>query len=780
MAPDSLRILILEDVPMDAELVEYELGRARVPFTTRCVDNREAFLAQLKDFQPDLILSDYSVPGFDAMTALSLAREYAPAIPFVIVTGSVNEETAVGCMKAGATDYLLKSNLARIGPAIQGALARSQLRAEQSRAEAALQRSEANLRAIFNNSLQCFVLVDLDGSIKAFNRTADMWAERLLGRRLGEGDSIEAFIPQAREGFTRALGGELLVGEQPLRDVEGREHWFETTSAPVVDDEGTVIGVCLNARDVSERKEAEKALRESEERYRDLFDNASDLVCMTTAGGEFEYVNKAWTDLVGYSDDELRRLRFEDVVHPESVDLYRAISRRVREGETVDHVELVLLTSSGGLITIDGNLSATRSNGRAGLIRGIYRDITERKRVEEQLRRAERMQSAGRLAGGVAHEVNNMMTGVLGFSHFLLKSLNPDDPRRAEVQEIIKAGTRAADVTRQLLAFTRQQVLRPEPLDINAVLGKMERMLRRSLGEEHQLVFNLSPDAGLIRADSAQFEQALVNLLLNARDAMTGAGRVTIATAPATLDELYAQRHTEISIPPGEYVLLAVSDTGCGMDSVVQSRIFEPFFTTKPTGQGTGLGLSTVYGIVKQSGGFIWVYSEPNHGSAFKIYLPRALTGQLIPEEPASWPLPVGGNETILVVEDEEMVRSLACRGLRTLGYTVLEASNGIQALRTIAERSRPIHLVVSDVVMPEMGGRELGQRLSLLEPHLPVLYMSGYTGEDVVRRGLLDAGSPFLQKPFSADALGRKTREMLDAASAGMSQPRVPVKAPV
>ena len=764
---------------MDAELVEYELRRAQVPFSTRCVNTREAFLSELQDFQPDLILSDYSVPGFDGMAALSLAREYAPAIPFVIVTGSVNEETAVGCMKAGATDYLLKSNLARIGPAIEGALARSQLRTEQSRSEAALQRSEANLRAIFNNSLQCFVLVDQDGTIKAFNRTADLWAERLLGRRLGEGDSIGAFIPQAAEGFARALSGEVLMSEQPIRDVEGEEHWFETTSAPVVDDEGAIIGVCLNARDVSERKEAEKALRESEERYRDLFDNASDLVCITSAEGEFQYVNKAWTELVGYADSELRRLKFEDVVHPDSQELYRATSLRARTGETVDHVELVLLTSAGGLITIDGNLSATRRDGRPAMIRGIYRDITDRKRVEEQLRRAERMQSAGRLAGGVAHEVNNMMTGVLGFSHFLLKALAEDDPRRTEVQEIIKAGTRAADVTRQLLAFTRQQILRPEPLEVNAVLGKMELMLRRSLGEEHQLVFHLSPDAGLIRADGPQFEQVLVNLLLNARDAMTQAGRVTIATAPATLDEIYAQRHAAITIPAGDYVLLSVSDTGSGMDGLVQSRIFEPFFTTKPTGQGTGLGLSTVYGIVKQSGGFIWVYSEPGHGSHFKIYLPRATSAPVTPEERPPGPMPTGGNETILVVEDEEMVRSLACRGLRSLGYTVLEATNGKEALRSISERSVPIHLVVSDVVMPGMGGRELGQRLSLLEPHLPLLYMSGYTGEDVVRRGLLEAGSPFLQKPFITEALGRKVREMLDHRAAGAA-PRSGAEAPV
>jgi PAS domain S-box-containing protein len=767
MATGALRILILEDVPMDAELVEYELARAQIPYVTRCVDSRDSFISGIKDFRPDLILSDYSVPGFDGMTALSLAREHAPSTPFVIVTGSVNEETAVGCMKAGATDYLLKSNLARIGPAIEGALARTQLRSEQERAEAALQRSEANLRAIFDNSLQCFVLVDRDGTIKAFNPTADAWSERILARRLAEGQSIDGFIPQAAEGFEQALRGEVVMREQPIRDVEGVEHWFETTSAPVVDDEGKVIGVCLNARDVSERKLAEKALRESEERYRDLFDNASDLVCLTTAEGVFQYVNKAWYERVGYTDPELRRLRFLDVVHPDCRDLYQGIAARVQAGETVDHVELTLLTCGGAPITIDGNLSSTRQDGQAPMIRGIYRDITERKRVEEQLRRAERMQSAGRLAGGVAHEVNNMMTGVLGFSYFLMKSLGPDDPRRSEVQEIIKAGTRAADVTRQLLAFTRQQVLRPEVMEVNAAVQKMERMLRHSLGEEHQLDFKLSPAGGQIRADVAQFEQVLVNLLLNARDAMVERGRVTITTAEAELDEVYALRHPDIAIPRGPYIMLSVSDTGSGMDRVVQSRIFEPFFTTKPVGQGTGLGLSTVYGIVKQSGGYIWVYSEPGRGSTFKIYLPQADALPQVPEERTSGGTVRGGNETILIVEDEEMVRSLACRALRSLGYSVLEAGNGLQALRCIAESSRSIDLVLSDVVMPEMGGRELGQRLSLFEPQLPVLYMSGYTGEDIIRRGLLDATAPFQQKPFTTESLGRKVREMLDQRAA-------------
>jgi two-component system cell cycle sensor histidine kinase/response regulator CckA len=763
MAPSPLRILILEDIPMDAELVEYELGRAGIPFTALRVDDRDTFALQLLEFRPQLILSDYSLPAFDGMAALSLARERVPAIPFIIVTGSINEETAVGCMKAGASDYLLKSNLARIGPAIEGALARSRLYSEQARAQTALRRSEANLRAIFNNSLQCFVLVDRDGTIQAFNRTAEEWAQRILGRRPREGESIQGFIPQAVPVFERALGGETFTEELNLRDAEGVERWFETTNAPVVDDDGSVIGVCLNARDISGRKASERALRESEERYRDLFDSANDLVCVASPEGVFLYVNKAWHESIGYSDDELRRLTLLDVVHPDSRQRYSQALTRVLAGENVNHLELVFLTSAGVSITVEGNLSRTASVVEAGMVRGIFRDVTERKRVEEHLRRAERMQAAGRLAGGVAHEVNNMMTGVIGFSQFLLDDLELDDPRRAEVKEIIKAGNRAADVTRQLLAFTRQQLLRPEVLDVNVVVENLEKMLRRSLGAEHTLDLRLGPDTGRIRADGGQLEQVLINLVLNARDAMNGRGRVTIATQRATLDEVYAQRHDTVTVPPGPYVRLEVTDTGCGMTRDVQARIFEPFFTTKGVGQGTGLGLSTVYGIVKQSGGFIWVYSEPDQGSAFKIYLPETET----PSNEGVMRDPVvttgSGSETILIIEDEEIVRHLTCRGLRANGYEVIEAVNGEEGLRRVAENPHRINLVVCDVVMPGMGGREVGARLARSEPELPILYISGYTGDDVVQRGLLEAGSPFQQKPFTADGLARTIRQMLD-----------------
>jgi PAS domain S-box-containing protein len=768
MAQDAkLRILILEDVPMDAELVEYELERARIPFLSLRVDSREGFLAGLEEFDPDLILSDYTLPRFDGMTALSLAKERAPSIPFLIVTGSVNEETAVGCMKAGATDYLLKSNLARIGPAIEAALERSRAQAQKFQAEAALAASEKRFRSLVQNSSDLVTILAPDGAILYASDSA----ERIVGYAPKDlvGNSLLSYLDGGGVLTVRGLlqnGNGTSNGGGPvefcLRRADGSPVWLEAVGTNLLTD-ATIRGIVLNARDVSERKRADQELRESEERYRDLFDNASDLVYMAAPDGSLLYVNQAWQHGTGYNEAEIGSIELLDLVHPDSRAYYTRVLERVLKGERLDHVELVFVPKNGTPITVEGNLSCTFKDGQPSVVRGIFRDVTERKRVEEHLRRAERMQAAGKLAGGVAHEVNNMMTGVIGFSEFLLRSLEDGDERRSDVEEIIKAGTRAADVTRQLLAFTRQQFLQPQVLDVNAVVNDMEKMLRRSIGEDHALEFRLSPDAGHLRADRGQLEQVLINLVLNARDAIAHDGRVTIQTAPALWDEVYAQRHGGVDLPLGSYVMLAVSDTGCGMDQEVQARIFEPFFTTKAVGQGTGLGLSTVYGIVKQSGGYVWVYSEPGKGSVFKIYLPAAPAEEFAQpprEEPEA---PQGGSETIMVIEDEDVVRNLASRGLRDHGYSVVEARNGVQALGFIKQHPGTVDLVVSDVVMPEMGGREFGQRLAQIEPGLPVLYMSGYTGEDVVQRGLLDPGAPFQQKPFTPVSLAIKIRAMLD-----------------
>jgi two-component system cell cycle sensor histidine kinase/response regulator CckA len=764
MPNDALRILILEDVPMDAELVEYELERARIPFVAHRVDSRDSFLQELDAFRPDVILSDYTLPRFDGMTALSLARERVPSIPFLIVTGSVNEETAVGCMKAGATDYLLKSNLARIGPAIQAALERERARDERIRAEMALAASERRFRSLVQNSSDLVAILAPDSTIlyasDSAERIVGYSASELVGTTLL--DYLEASDTDTVRGLLRDSNGTSSGPvEFTLRRADGSPVSLEAVGTNLLTDP-TIRGIVLNARDVSERKRADRALRESEERYRDLFDNASDLVCMAAPDGALLYVNQAWQEGTGYSEDEIARMQLLDIIHPENRAHFSEVLRRVLGGERLDHVELVLMPKEGTPITVEGNLSCTFKDGQPLVVRGIYRDITDRKRVEEQLRRAERMQAAGKLAGGVAHEVNNMMTGVIGFSEFVLRSFESDDPRRADIEEVIRAGTRAADVTRQLLAFTRQQFLRPQVVEINTIVSEMEKMLRHSLGEDKRLDLRLGTGAGHIRADRGQLEQVLINLVLNARDAIDGHGRVTIETGTAIWDQAYAERHEGVDIPLGRYVMLAITDSGCGMDPDVQARIFEPFFTTKPIGQGTGLGLSTVYGIIKQSGGFIWVYSEVDQGSVFKVYLPEASSSVIEPSSGVAT-VPQRGSETILVIEDEEVVRNLASRGLSDHGYAVVQAKNGVEALHYVQEHPGTVDLVISDVVMPEMGGRQFGQHLALFEPELPILYMSGYTGEDVVQRGLLDPGSPFQQKPFTPGTLAAKVRAMLD-----------------
>jgi nitrogen-specific signal transduction histidine kinase len=398
-------------------------------------------------------------------------------------------------------------------------------------------------------------------------------------------------------------------------------------------------------------------------------------------------------------------------------------------------------------------------------------DINKGKQAEEALRRSEqqfrqsqKMEAIGRLAGGIAHDFNNLLTGITGYSELLLNSLKPEDPMRGNLEEIRKAAARAASLTHQLLAFSRQQVLRPVILDLNALLANLHKMLRRLIGEDIELVTLLGPGLGRVKADRGQMEQVIMNLVVNARDAMPEGGRLILETANEELDEAYARTHPPTE--PGSYVMLAISDTGCGMGPDTLARIFEPFFTTKEQGKGTGLGLSTVYGIIKQSDGYIWAYSEPGQGTTFKVYLPQVQGEVSVEAEtvPAPVELPLG-SETVLLVEDEDSVRNLVRTILRKNGYTVLEARHGAEALRVAIQHTGPIHLMLTDVVMPLMSGRQLAERLAPLRPDMKVMYMSGYTDQAIVHHGVLEPGTIFLQKPFTPNSLACKVREVLDAS---------------
>ncbi|MCU1267054.1 MAG: domain S-box-containing protein [Acidobacteria bacterium] len=407
---------------------------------------------------------------------------------------------------------------------------------------------------------------------------------------------------------------------------------------------------------------------------------------------------------------------------------------------------------------------ATAMRMAANLAANAIENVTliEREQVkEEQLRQSQKMDAIGQLAGGVAHDFNNLLTVITGYSELTLRRMSKDDPLRSNIEGITSAGLRAAGLTRQLLAFSRQQILQAKVLDLNVVVKEMDRMLQRLIGEDIDLLTLLQPSLGQIKGDPGQLEQVLLNLVVNARDAMPRGGKITIETSHKYLDEAYAREH--VAVQPGHYVVLTVSDTGIGMDAETQKRIFDPFFTTKEIGKGTGLGLSTVYGIVKQSGGSIWVYSETGRGTTFKVYLPRVDVVIESEELTDGSPAVRGGVETILLVEDDESVRQLAVETLESYGYVVIAAAGGEEGLRICSERKGNIDLMITDVVMPRMSGRELAEQLAAIRPEARVLYMSGYTDDAIIRHGILEQNMPFIQKPFLPDALALKARELLD-----------------
>jgi PAS domain S-box-containing protein len=632
----STRILVVEDNPSDVDLVELAVRRAVPDLELRQVDTEADYVRALSEFRPDLIISDHKLPRFSGPRALELCRQDDPHRPFLLVTGSIDEETAVEYMKSGATDYLLKDRTARLGAAVLAAL-------KQARQRSALTLQQLLLQKVIDTDPSLIFVKDFDGRFVLVNRAvAEIYAcavEDLLGKTDADFNTNQAevqhFLTNDREVMTS--GEPKLIAEEPVTNpATGVTRWFQTIKVPLV--------------------------------------------------------------LPG-------------------------------------HDRMML---------------------------GVGTDITPRRQLEEQLRQSQKMEAVGRLAGGIAHDFNNVLTAILGYSQMLLADLPEGDQRREDVQEIEHAATRAATLTRQLLAFSRRQVLQPQILDLNGLVENLDKFLRRLIGEDIDLRVRPSPDLWLVSADHGQMEQVIMNLVVNSRDAMPTGGKLTLETANVTLDSQYAQRH--IAVTPGDYVMLAVSDTGTGMDEETQARVFEPFFTTKASGQGTGLGLSTVYGIVKQSGGNIWVYSEPGRGTTFKIYLPRESRATEPTAAVRREPTELTGTETILLVEDEDAVRSLAGKVLRGLGYTVLEAAQGREAMEIAARQGSGVDLLLTDVVMPEFSGAELSRYLMGLQPSLKVLYMSGYTDEAIIHHGVLSANIAYLQKPFTPTALATKVREVLSA----------------
>jgi PAS domain S-box-containing protein len=532
-------------------------------------------------------------------------------------------------------------------------------------------------------------------------------------------------------------------------------------------DEGTLPAEAVLGDQIGQfigRTRALEALAESEQRFRELAENVREVFFVTDpATGRALYLSPAYENIVGRTREYAYAtpLSWTEMLHPEDRDRMLAVERATRTGSEGVSADFRIFRPDGTIRWIRRRASPVKdASGRVVRVVGIAEDITDLKRTEEQLLQSQKMEAVGRLAAGVAHDFNNVLTAILGYTELLIEEVPGDSHARQDLEEIKTATGRAAALTRQLLAFSRQQILQPLVLDPNELIGAFQKMLERLIGEDIELRTTLAADLGHVRADPGQLEQVLMNLVVNARDAMPGGGTLTIETANVELDKEYVEAH--VPAVPGPYVMIAVSDTGTGMSEEVRRRIFEPFFTTKETGKGTGLGLSTAYGIVKQSGGYIWVYSEPGHGTAFKIYLPRVREPvERLAPPPAAERLT--GTECILLAEDDAALRRLAVEFLRKLGYTVLSAGNAEEGLAVARESKRSIDLLVSDVVMPGASGRDLARRLAELQPKARVLYISGYTDDAIVHHGMLEPGLAFLQKPFTPQALARKVREVLD-----------------
>jgi len=627
-----------------------------------------------------------------------------------------------------------------------------------------VQREEL-FRLISENAADLIAVVDLHGN-RIYNSLS---YERVLGysaEELRKSSSFEQIHPEDRERVKEAAAEARRTGvgrpmEYRFRHKDGTWRVLESTASVIRNSEGDPDKLVIVNRDVTERKRAAEALQRSETGFRSVVEDAPYGIFKANMTGKLLMVNPALEKMLGYkSQDELLEIDLASGIYRHPAE-HQKINELFLRDQHFKDVEVEWKRKDGAFITV--RCSGWPIKDESGTDMEVFaEDVTERRMLERQLRMAQKMEAVGRLSGGIAHDFNNLLGVIIGYIQVMKRNLIPGQPSYEYAEEIEKAGRRAAALTRQLLAFSRQQVLEPVILNLNTLVSEMEKMLPRLIGEDIQLNLTLDPVIGQVKADPGQIEQVVMNLAVNARDAMPDGGKLTIQTANAELDAVFTRKHPG-SIA-GQYVMLAVTDTGTGMDPETQAQIFEPFFTTKGRDKGTGLGLATVYGVVKQSNGYIAVESEKDKGALFKIYLPRIEQPVPTRGESIQAPLTIRGSETILLVEDAEPLRLLAQLFLKENGYHVLAAADGAEAEQVAAQTPNPIHLLLTDVVMPGINGRVLAERLASLHPAMKVLYMSGYTDNFIAGHGVLEEGIHLLHKPFTEEVLMRKIRELLDA----------------
>jgi PAS domain S-box-containing protein len=635
--------------------------------------------------------------------------------------------------------------------------------AERKRAEEALRSAEENYRTIFENAVEGIFQSTPDGRFLSVNPAmAKMHGFVSPEEMITEVTDIKNQLyvdPKRRDDRQKLMTNHGFVKgfECQVFKNGGGKLWVSQSARTVHDDQGGILFYEGFVQDITERKEAE-------ELSRDLI-AASPIGIYINQAGKFQIINQWFQDTTCFDKDELYLMEPANLVHPEDRDEVEQKAASMLEGKSAIAYEYRIVTQEGKVKWIMETVTPTTYQGNDAVL-GFSMDITGHKELEKQLLQAQKMEAVGRLAGGVAHDFNNMLGAIIGYTEMLMTHLDPNETPYHYGEEVRKAADRAAMLTRQLLAFSRKQMLQPQKLNLNSVIGDLEKMLRRLIGEDVELFLNLEPVLAIVKADAGQMEQVILNLAINARDAMPQGGRLIISTANVNLDEAYARKHSDFV--HGPYILMGVTDDGLGMAAGTLDHIFEPFFTTKDVGSGTGLGLSTVYGIVKQSGGFIEVASKPDMGATFKIYLPAVGDFMEFFEAKTSDEEPLRGSETVLLVEDEEILRKLLKNALEINGYKVLEAHGSREAIAFCEQYKEPIHLMLTDVVMPQMSGRELAQCLTQLRPEIKVLYMSGYAEDVLFRQGVLDASLIFLQKPFRQYELTAKVRQVLDAPREG------------